>query len=874
MSSIFLSHSSKDNGIAQQLKARLEQWGHRSIFLDFDPADGIPAGRDWEKELYAKLRECRAVIVLWSHASMASRWCFAEMAHAKALGKEVFPIKIDDAKVDPILTGKQIIDATTRWDEAYQRLEKGLLAAGLDPKDLFDWDSRRPPYPGLPAFQEQDAAIFFGRDKEIREGLALLNRLRQFGGPRLTLMLGASGSGKSSLMRAGLLPRLKRDLRWIVVEPFRPLKTPFDELARVLTERFSRTTQEATTTPTEVAHVRDQITWQEHETKKSVDAFLALIKTLRETSGSREATVLLMIDQCEELLTIGANEDGERFLAFLRSVLDCEDSHLLVLATLRSDFLGSFQDHPAMRGLRVEPFTVPQMEVDEFTSVIEGPARIAGLELGTGLVPAMISDTKTADALPLLAFTLRELYEGFGEDKLLTLEEYRDKLGRLDGCIARAAEAVLSAKPLSEENLSDLRNTFLSMVRINDKDQYAKQPVPWKDLPASAHDVLERFVSARLLISGGDGKGRTLEVAHEALFRAWPKLAKWIGDDLEELFVLRRAEIDAGEWEGQGYDLKYLWHADRLKQLQEIVARRGEKSIKELVRRFMSPQDKLCECLENTSLSHQDRFTIGQFLATVGDTRPGVGLNQDGLPDILWIDIPEVQGNLERIDHVGSKIKGFFELLLRRRSGRQTGNADNVFKVKPFRIAKYPVTNLQFESFLNAEDGFGNKEWWYDVDKIDRVLKVDPRWLGANAPRENVSRYEAVAFCRWLSSRTSSKIRLPTDWEWQQAATGGDPKREYPWEGGWDASRCNGSESRLKRTTAVGMYPHGATQQGVLDMAGNVWEWCQGSVVCGGSWYNNTGLLRAPSRASMGDQALRLNFQGTLGFRLVQDLGP
>lgn len=181
MSLIFLSHSSRDNAIAKEVRARLEQWGHRSVFLDFDPEDGIPAGADWEKELYAKLRECRAVIVLCSHASMASRWCFAEITHAKALGKDVLPIKIDDCKVDPILTGKQVINATTDWNEAYQRLASGLLKAGLDPNDQFDWDNTRPPYPGLMVFEERDAAIFFGRDKEIREGQALLNRLQQFG---------------------------------------------------------------------------------------------------------------------------------------------------------------------------------------------------------------------------------------------------------------------------------------------------------------------------------------------------------------------------------------------------------------------------------------------------------------------------------------------------------------------------------------------------------------------------------------------------------------------------------------------------------------------------------------------------------------------
>jgi len=138
MSSIFLSYSSKDNAIAAQVKARLGQWGHQSVFLGFDPEVGIPAGRDWEKELYAKLRECRAVIVLCSHASMASRWCFAEVTHAKALGKLVFPIKIDDVQVDSVLLEFQVINATAGWEKAYDHLEQLLLAARLDPNESFD----------------------------------------------------------------------------------------------------------------------------------------------------------------------------------------------------------------------------------------------------------------------------------------------------------------------------------------------------------------------------------------------------------------------------------------------------------------------------------------------------------------------------------------------------------------------------------------------------------------------------------------------------------------------------------------------------------------------------------------------------------------
>lgn len=281
------------------------------------------------------------------------------------------------------------------------------------------------------------------------------------------------------------------------------------------------------------------------------------------------------------------------------------------------------------------------------------------------------------------------------------------------------------------------------------------------------------------------------------------------------------------------------------------------------IEQFLWPQSLLEQQIMDSSLFHEGRLRIGTKLAEFGDVRKGVGLTADGVPDIDWVDIPSGEITLRGIDHV--------------------------FKVQRFRMAKYPVTNAQFEVFLSAADGYGNDKWWNGIQRPDAL--AEPERREPNGPRETVSWFEAVAFCRWLSHRTGLKVRLPTEWEWQQAATGGDVEREYPWPGGWDASRCNSKYSALGRTTAVGMYPSGATLQGLMDMMGNVWEWClntydhRGSpdscivtadpsirrVIRGGSWFSKEFLLL---HVSLRDSGLASHRYGGISFRLAQDIEP
>ncbi len=380
MSSIFISHSSKDNQWAASLKTKLIEQGHRSLFLDFDPENGIPAGRKWETELYTQLKGCQAVIVLCSQYSMKSPWCFAEITHARALGKKIFPIKIDDCEVVGLLRDLQVTNYTLVGEtETYVRLWRGLKESGLDPKDAFDWDNSRPPYPGLLSFEAEDAAIYAGRGSDIYVGQELLNRLRSFDGTRLVLVLGASGSGKSSLVKAGLLPRLKKDMNsWVVLDPFRPRENPLSEFKYVLQACFEQhgISYEKKKWWKDCVKVLDKTASADVRVESVVNA----LEQLRLATGHRDAKVLITIDQVEELLGGESLDLATQFLTFLQLLLANKNSPVMVLGTLRSDYLGVFQTHP-IRGCKPKPAEfVQRLKIGSYSHSI--PAKMASKSIG------------------------------------------------------------------------------------------------------------------------------------------------------------------------------------------------------------------------------------------------------------------------------------------------------------------------------------------------------------------------------------------------------------------------------------------------------------------------------------------------------------
>src|SRR3954469_5123324 len=239
MASVFVSHSSRDRAVTERVVARLRAAGFAALFVDFDAEQGIPTGRNWERELYAQLRRTDAVVFLASETSVASQWCFAELSLARSLGRPVFPVRLQPGVALPLLADVQWTDLGDT-EAGLARLLAGLRSAGLDPADSFAWDPARSPYPGLLPFAPEDAAVFFGRQPETHRLVELLTPTLQRGPGRLVAVVGPSGSGKSSLLHAGLLPRLARQPeRWLLVPPLRPGRQPTAALAGALARAFA-----------------------------------------------------------------------------------------------------------------------------------------------------------------------------------------------------------------------------------------------------------------------------------------------------------------------------------------------------------------------------------------------------------------------------------------------------------------------------------------------------------------------------------------------------------------------------------------------------------------------------------------------------------
>ena len=282
--------------------------------------------------------------------------------------------------------------------------------------------------------------------------------------------------------------------------------------------------------------------------------------------------------------------------------------------------------------------------------------------------------------------------------------------------------------------------------------------------------------------------------------------------------------------------------------------------------------ERLQTTMTNEAVGIAVRAAAGRFLSILGDPRPGVTFtlrNGQKIPDIVW----------------GKTVPAGSYTIGDKLTTHPDEQPRSVTIAQPYQLARYPVTHSQFQCFVEAAD-FADPRWWAGMPKKDYygpVREIGPAGFPfANHPRENVSWYQAIAFCRWLSQQVGYEVDLPHEHEWEVAARY-PHNGAYPWEGDFKPEKANTDESNLRQTTAVGMYPAGANQHlDLYDLSGNVWEWCRNKyadptdiaidrsgntrTLRGGSWGHYPLHARAASRLNASPD-LR---SSSVGWRLVR----
>jgi DNA-binding SARP family transcriptional activator/WD40 repeat protein len=402
------------------------------------------------------------------------------------------------------------------------------------------------PFKGLQAFGESDADLFFGRGALVDEIAARLETTS------FVAVVGASGSGKSSMVRAGLVPRLRRATIGgadVVIAQMMPGANPVAELeaalCRVIEDPLGR--------------IGEELRWGE-------DGLLSLARR----SLPEGAALVLLVDQFEELFTLVEDHaQRERFIGLLVSAAADVRGRVKVVLTLRADFYDRPLAHPDLGPLVSEGLvSITAMTAAELEEAAVQPAAAAGTTFAPSLLVTLVAEIKDHPAaLPLFQFTLRELFDQ-ATNGVMTTTSY-DQLGGVSGALQRRAEDVFQS--LAEDERIAARQLFLRLVTITDAAT-ARRRVEASELlaldldPVSLQVVIEAFGRERLLSFDVDPvTGRaTLEVAHEALVDTWPRVAQWIDqrrDVLSELASLRAATAD---WARAGRHPDYVLTGERL----------------------------------------------------------------------------------------------------------------------------------------------------------------------------------------------------------------------------------------------------------------------------------------------------------------------
>jgi hypothetical protein len=591
LSVLFISHARADDAQVRKLEAWLRLNGFTDLFVDHTSISG---GEKWREALRASAASCRVLLCLVTDNWLGSLECFNEFRAAWYMGKRIIPLLFlpkhdllepgSRKRLAEVLAEDQGIDigrietadGTVDFDaddELADRLRKGLRAAGalnrvgLDPEAFeIDRNLRPTPFPGLASFSDDDAdaALFYGRSREIAATQEILRSMRALSERRSLVILGASGAGKSSLLRGGIIPRLRRETpAWLPLRAFRPGANPLLNFAEALTRTLADFGQREA-----YGTVRDHLldAWRLAERNSDRTITEAGHRTLRakletfgrtlRTAASRPtASILIGVDQAEELVS-GDGDSAEALADYLRAAITTAETNWQLVLTIRTDSFAELQRHRRFHNLEARGYDLRALPAFRFSDVIEAPAKRYGVEIDPAMIDALMEDAPKEDALPLLAFAMQRLWRQYASSGVLALANYQ-AVGGLMGLIEDAAERAMRGiepdqdVPVStgalSKRLEDIgASTFVpALAQATEDGATIRRVADWASFTDEQQDLLNRFDRWRLIVRrGAETDGGTVEVAHEALFRKWTRLSEWIDQEKSFLELHRQIKTD------------------------------------------------------------------------------------------------------------------------------------------------------------------------------------------------------------------------------------------------------------------------------------------------------------------------------------------
>jgi len=485
-----------------------------------------------------------------------------------------------------------------------------------------------PPYRGLRFFDVEDAHRFFGREALTAE---LVEQLRT---QSILAVVGASGSGKSSLLRAGIASAIEsgKTLAGGVLPPLgsyqwpihimTPTTHPLETLARTLVD-----IEEPEQNLAQATQLLAQLRQDPTALHRHIVASLA--QTNKTNPGHR---LLLMVDQFEEIFTLCQDQTERQAFVdnLIYATLDApaNESNVIIIIALRADFYANCAAFPNLRAaLEQYQRYIGPMTITELQRAIEEPASRGGWDLEAGLVDLLLDDVEDAPgALPLLSHALLETWKR-RSGRMLTIAGYLES-GRVSGAIAYTAETVYQQFNLQQQTIA--RNIFLRLTEVGDSpaSQYTRRRARMDEIIATDDDtldvgqVLRKLVAARLVTTSQDERFLSeevrhtyVEVAHEALLREWPTLQNWLSDNREGLRVQHRLSEDSQEWQRMERDGGLLYRGARLQQAVEWLVQRPAQ-LNELEQNFLDQSQSeaqrvvnLAEELRQQELNQQRALT-------------------------------------------------------------------------------------------------------------------------------------------------------------------------------------------------------------------------------------------------------------------------